>query len=213
MRKASAPRRVRRTQEDRREGTIRKLLDAATEALIEVGYSNTSVQEVSRRAGVSHGGLFRHFATRELLMVAVAEDVGRQLLAGYRQKFEALRTREEPLLVALRLLRDTCRSRLNQAWYELAMAARTSPGLRKALEPLARQYYADIALLARQLLPELAAAFGEQFEVLVDTIIAIFDGESVHRFILKQPAVEERRLELLLRLTQPLVPPRSRRGD
>ena len=38
------------TQEERREATIRKLLDAATEALIEVGYAGASVQEVCARA-------------------------------------------------------------------------------------------------------------------------------------------------------------------
>ncbi len=67
---------ARRTQEERRETTIRKLLDAATEALIEDGYAAASVQNVCDRAGLSQGALFRHFATREELMVAVGHDVG-----------------------------------------------------------------------------------------------------------------------------------------
>ena len=32
----------RRTQEERREGTIRKLLDAATDTLVDVGYAGAS---------------------------------------------------------------------------------------------------------------------------------------------------------------------------
>jgi AcrR family transcriptional regulator len=200
----------RRTQEMRRETTIRKLLDAATGALIEVGYAEASVQQVCARARVSHGGLFRHFPTREALMVAVAADVGAKLLEHYRRAFEALAERQEPLELALRLVRTSCRSRQNQAWYELAMAARTNPRLRKALGPLAARYYQDIVALARQLLPDLAAALGPHFDVLVDTIVAVFDGEVVHRFVLKKPAVEEARLELLLLLARQLVGAKER---
>ncbi len=187
----------RRTQQERREGTIRKLLDAAAETLIEVGYSEASVQRICARAEVSQGALFRHFATREALMVAVGEDVGEQLLERYRKRFVALPKGENDVVAAMKLVRDACRSRLNQAWYELAMAARTNDNLRKGLEPVARRYYEDIARLARELLPELAATLGDSFEVLVGTIVAVFDGEVVHRFVLKEPKVEEARLEVL----------------
>ncbi len=193
---------VRRTQADRREGTIRKLLDAATGSLIEVGYSETSVQEICARAGVSHGGLFRHFPSREALMVAVGADLGQQLLAGYRRQLETLTDRKEPLRMALELLRKTCRSPLNQALYELAMASRTNPRLRKAIAPMTAAYHKDILRLARQLLPELAAALGDRFEVLLDTVLAIFDGEQLHRFLIKKPAIEEARLDLLLGLVR-----------
>lgn len=194
----------RRTQGERREATIKKLVDAATDALIDVGYAEASVQEVCTRAGVSTGGLFRHFATREALMVAVGEDVGRKLLSRYRHEFEALRGERDPLELALRLVRTSCRSRLNQAWYELAMAARTNKRLQKAIAPMAERYYADIAALAHELLPELAEALGDHFAVLVSTIIAVFDGEVVHRFVLKAPAVEEARLGLLVGVVRQL---------
>lgn len=195
----------RRTQGQRREATIRKLLDAATGALIELGYAEASVQEVCKRAGVSTGGLFRHFPTREALMVAVGDDVAAQILARYTKEFESLRDERDPLELAMRLVRQSCRSRLNQAWYELFMAARTNPRLRKALAPAAERYFDDIRGLAHQLLPELAATLGDRFDVLVDSIIAIFDGEMVHRFIFKKPAFEEQRIELLLGLMRLIV--------
>jgi AcrR family transcriptional regulator len=158
------------------------------------------VQEICQRAGVSHGGLFRHFATREALMVAAAEDVGEQILAHYRQKFETLRKNEDPLRLALRLVREACGSRLNQAWYELAVAGRTSPRLKKAIAPLAERYYENIRQVARETLPELAAALGPSFDVFVETIIAIFDGEQVHRFLLQREETEAQRIDLLMAL-------------
>ena len=196
---------TRRTQDERRASTMRKVVDAATDALIAVGYAEASVQEVCKRAGVSTGGLFRHFATREALMVAVGQDVGAKLLARYRRDFEALAGEREPLELALRLVRSSCRSQLNQAWYELAMAARTNKRLHAALGPMAERYYADIAALARELLPELADVLGEYFPIMVSTIIAVFDGEVVHRFMMKKPIIEEARVQLLLSITRQLI--------
>jgi AcrR family transcriptional regulator len=187
----------RRTQQERREGTIRKLLDAATDTLIELGYAEASVQRICTRAELSQGALFRHFATREALMVAVGEDVGARLLDRYKKKFVAMPNAANDVPAAMRLVRDACRSRLNQAWYELAIAARTNENLRKALDPVARRYYADIAQLARELLPDLANGLGPAFDVLVATVIATFDGETMHRFIAKEPALEDARFELL----------------
>lgn len=187
----------RRTQQERREGTIRKLLDAATETLIELGYAEASVQRICTRAELSQGALFRHFATREALMVAVGEDVGAKLLDRYKRKFTALPKGGNDVPAAMRLVRDACRSRLNQGWYELELAARTNENLRKALEPVARRYYADIAEAARELLPDLSAKLGDSFDVLVATVIAVFDGETMHRFVVKEPSLEDARFELL----------------
>ncbi len=188
---------TRRTQEERRTSTIRKLLDAAAATLIDVGYADASVQTICLRAGVSQGALFRHFPTREALMVAVGEDIGRQTLESYRGEFDESRGSEDSLLLALRLVRSHCRSRANQAWYELAVAARTHEKLRRALEPAAKAYYVRIEALARQLLPDVAARLGDRFGLLVETILAVFDGESMHRFVSDDPKADEARLSLL----------------
>jgi AcrR family transcriptional regulator len=192
----------RRTQRERREGTIRKLLDAATDTLIEVGYAEASVQRICDRAEVSQGALFRHFATREELMVAVGGDVGAKLLESYKKKFTALAKKERDIEAALRLVRDACRSRLNQAWYELEVACRTNENLRKALEPVSRRHFADISALARELLPDLALRLGPSFDLLVTSVIALFDGETTHRFLVKDAALDDARLALLVRGVQ-----------
>lgn len=188
----------RRSQKERREGTIKKLLHAAAETLIEVGHAESSVQRICARAGVSHGALFRHFPTREALMVAVGEDVGTRLLARYRRRFAALPGGEEDVAEAIRLLRAACRSRLALAWYELLTAARTSETLRRGLTPVTRRYFADIVGLARELLPGLAASLGPTFDVLVATLLSTFDGETLERFVVEEPALEEARLKALI---------------
>ena len=195
----------RRTQEERSAAMIRRLLDAAIETLIEVGYGEASVQRVCEHAGVSQGALFRHFPTREALMVAVGRDVASRTLNAYRKDFKRLHGKEQPHALALRLVRTHCRSRLNLAWYELSLAARTRPALRAELSPVLVSYHADITALARELLPELASALGERFEAAVSLIVAVFDGESVERFVAARPKMDNGRMDILMMLMQ-LVP-------
>lgn len=201
---------ARRTQRDRREAMIRRLLDAATAVVIELGYGEASVARICARAEVSQGALFRHFPTREALMIAVVEDVGERLLAEYRARFEALPDDARgDFTAALRLVRASCRSPLNAAWYELAMAARTSEPLRRGLEPAARRYHDNIVRVARELFPPLAAALGPAFGVLVTTMIAVFDGEVVHRLMIPTPppSEEDTRIELLAKVLEAMRGP------
>jgi AcrR family transcriptional regulator len=196
---------TRRTQVERREATIRKVLDAAIEIIIESGYAGTSMQLVATRAGVSIGGLFRHFPTREALMVAVGRDVARQILARYTHAFGSLHGTAEPIVLALELLRDTCRSRINQVWLELVHASRTDAALKKALAPVGKDYARRIEALARELLPDLAASLGDQFGLLVDTVVAVFDGEQLHRMLYAERSLEAARIDALARVARALI--------
>ncbi|WJR76920.1 TetR/AcrR family transcriptional regulator [Bradyrhizobium sp. NP1] len=57
------------------------LIDAALRLAEEGGPEKVSVREAARRAGVSPGAPFRHFASREALMTAVAEEAQRRFRA------------------------------------------------------------------------------------------------------------------------------------
>ncbi len=57
-----------------RHGNLREaLIEAAIQLVEEVGPENVSVREAAKRAGVSPGAPFRHFANKTALMTAVAE--------------------------------------------------------------------------------------------------------------------------------------------
>jgi TetR/AcrR family transcriptional repressor of nem operon len=55
-----------------RRGAREKLLDAAFSLIREKGYSSTSVDELCAQAGVTKGGFFHHFKTKDALAVAAA---------------------------------------------------------------------------------------------------------------------------------------------
>ena len=69
-----------RTQQQRREDTIARLLDASIDTIIEVGYARASAAVITKRAQVSDGALFRHFPTMGDFMAATAHEVGRRQL-------------------------------------------------------------------------------------------------------------------------------------
>ncbi|WP_433286796.1 TetR/AcrR family transcriptional regulator [Pseudonocardia sp. CA-142604] len=79
-------------------GTRDALLDAAEELLDSGGVDAVTLREVGRRAGVSHNAPYKHFASKEALLAAVA---ARELLRR-RDKLAATLAREEAPEVALR---------------------------------------------------------------------------------------------------------------
>jgi TetR/AcrR family transcriptional repressor of nem operon len=57
-----------------RTGARQKLLNAARALIREKGYSATTVDELCAKAGVTKGGFFHHFKSKDALGVAVAND-------------------------------------------------------------------------------------------------------------------------------------------
>lgn len=49
----------------------KKILEVAISTFAEKGYSNTSTAEIARLAGVAEGTIFKHYGTKENLLLAV----------------------------------------------------------------------------------------------------------------------------------------------
>lgn len=188
---------VRRTQQERRESTVSKILDAAVASLGDLGYTATTVQEVCTRSGVSSGGVFRHFPTRLDLMVAAADRVREKQFANFRGGLELLRS--DSVMDCLLLLRSACRAPVNAAWYELLGASRADPDLRSHLAPLAERYHREIAEFAREL-PALQGIPGEQLDTVLFTVVHLLDGEALSAVVHPQPEQETARLEMIARI-------------
>ncbi|MET7769599.1 TetR/AcrR family transcriptional regulator [Nocardia sp. NPDC005366] len=191
----------RRTQAHRRAATVAKLVDATIEAIAEVGYHRTSLGEISRRSGVSKGGIFRHFDSRIELVVAAAEEVGHQHMAA----FAALSVVGDPLNFAdaLRATRAQIRHRTNTVWFELLVAARTEPELRIRLEPVAHALIADVERAAHEVLgPDTPAGLAR---LLATSLIHMFDGEAIFRITYPRPELEDARIDYVAEVYRQLL--------
>jgi AcrR family transcriptional regulator len=193
----------RRTQAERREGTIAALVDAAVTSLGDVGYARTTTNEIARRAGVSQGGLFRHFGSRLDLIVAAADAVRARQFVDFREGLGAMTTFDVAEVV--RLLRRATRAPVNAAWYELLVAARTDTELRTRLEPFAERYHREIVEIGRTL-PIAGLMPVEELDTIVLGIVHMLDGEALAATVTSHPGQEDLRVEQLVRLLagQPL---------
>jgi AcrR family transcriptional regulator len=119
-----------RTQQQRREETVARLLDASIATIVEVGYAHASAAEITKRAGVSVGALFRHFDTMGDFMAATAYEVLRRQLDLASKQVAELPAEQPALEAALGIMRDITRNPTNAVMYELMIAARTDEKLR-----------------------------------------------------------------------------------
>jgi AcrR family transcriptional regulator len=194
----------RRTQAQRREGTIGALLEATVTCLTERGYAATSTAAVCAEAGVSQGALFRHFPTRQALLVATAEHVATRNVAAFRATTDgaAVGTVDEVADV-LAHLRAAVLSPTNQTWRELLVAARADADLRAALLP-ARE------LLQAQMLDVAADLWGERLSAqdlpaVLSIVVNMLDGLAVSALDPDPAAAPGRTVERALRLLAELI--------
>ncbi|WAC89939.1 TetR/AcrR family transcriptional regulator [Mycobacterium sp. Aquia_213] len=194
-----------RTQQQRREETVGRLLEASIASIVEVGYARASAAVITKRAGVSVGALFRHFETMSDFMAATASEVLRRQVESFTKQVAQIPADRPALEAALTILRDITGGATNAVLYELMIAARTDEKLNAHLRDVLAQYTAKILDAARAL-PGAEAIGEETFPVLVALMTNVFDGAAIVRGIFPEPDIEEQRIALLSKLITGLVP-------
>ena len=177
-----------RTQQQRREETVGRLLEACIATIIEVGYARASAAVITKRAGVSVGALFRHFETMGDFMAATASEVLRRQLESVTKRVAEIPADRPALQAVLAILRDITSGPTNAVFYELMVAARTDEKLRDAMQCELAQYAAKIDDAARAM-PGAEGIPEETFPVVVALMRNVFDGAAVVEGVLPQPDI------------------------
>ena len=194
-----------RTQQERREQNVGRLLEACIATIIEVGYAKASAAVITKRAGVSVGALFRHFETMGDFMAATASEVLRRQLESFTKRVAEIPADRPALEAALAILRDITSGPTNAVLYELVIAARTDEKLRDTMRHELAQYAAKIHDAARAL-PGAEGFPEETFPVAVTLLKNVFDGASVVEGVLPQPEIAEQRIPVLTALLTAALP-------
>ena len=124
------------------------LIDAALALIAEHGTRGLSLREAARNTGVSHAAAYRHFASKESLLAAIAEQGFRELTAQMRAAAAASAGDPGALLAAT-----------GRAYVEYGV---------KHPEHLQVMFSGAIGDLAAH--PELARVSAESYQVLADTV-------------------------------------------
>jgi AcrR family transcriptional regulator len=145
---------VRRTQAERTATTRGRLLDATLECLCDLGYARTTTPEIARRAGLSRGAQLHHFPTKAELVTGAVERLFERRHEEFRAAFARVPAGADRYAAAIDILWSMVSGPTFHAWLELAVAARSDPELRLAVESLTRRLRTVVDETFRDLFPE-----------------------------------------------------------
>ena len=72
---------MRKTAARSKEATHDRIVETAARAIRRSGYNGTSVADIMKEAGLTHGGFYAHFASREAMLAEAADRAGSESVA------------------------------------------------------------------------------------------------------------------------------------
>lgn len=152
----TAPKRARRTQEERSATTRALLLDATIDCLHELGYAGTTTTEIADRAGVSRGAQLHHFPTKQELVGTAVSWVLERRLDEFKRAWAALPRDVDRASATIDLLWQATSGPAFYAWLELLVAARTDPSLRRTIQDISSRFSQGVLEVFHEVFPETA---------------------------------------------------------
>ena len=77
-----------RTPNSRKEETHERIVDVAARAIRRHGYAGVGVADVMKEAGLTHGGFYAHFDSRDALLLEALERAGRESAEAVKRAAE-----------------------------------------------------------------------------------------------------------------------------
>ena len=87
----------------RKEVTHERIVEVAARAIRRSGYDGTGVADIMKEAGLTHGGFYAHFASREAMLAEAADRAGAETVAASAGIAAAAASPEQALESLLRV--------------------------------------------------------------------------------------------------------------
>src|SRR2546430_16977400 len=81
----------------KKEETRERILRAAARAIRKHGYEGVGVADVMKEAGLTHGGFYAHFESRDALLAAAADQAGAESIADLTRAIAGAEAGPEPI--------------------------------------------------------------------------------------------------------------------
>jgi len=120
--------------EERVSATRARLIDAAVNALAEIGYHRTTFVEVSRRSELSRGAIHHHFESIPDLMAAVTRDISRRIQENLTTDLQALPDNADQIDMGIDLMWRQMQAPAFRALNQIRCALATDPVLEAAVQ-------------------------------------------------------------------------------
>lgn len=76
-----------RNPSSRKEITHARIVETAARAIRRSGYDGTGVADIMKEAGLTHGGFYAHFASRDAMLAEAADQAGEETIAIAKKIF------------------------------------------------------------------------------------------------------------------------------
>jgi AcrR family transcriptional regulator len=170
------------TRHRKKEEWIREILDAAADEIAENGYASLTMEAVAARTELSKGGVYRFFANKREVALALytrcyddhlAFDIDEVVAQG-------LPIAETIFRVIFGMQDPKAFSRLQQVWVQLAPEAMRDEGFRAARDRSLRLLLQKIGTLVLRLVVRdgraVPAKFGDELETALLLGVALIEG-------------------------------------
>lgn len=119
-----------------------QLLEASIQCFATYGYKGTTTARLAKAAGISEPVLYKHFVSKHDLFVALLEEVGREVMSGWRKAIAPLKSPLDQLRVILRLNPAITDPRMGLLYRVIfaAQAEQQEPKIQAALREHYQQY-------------------------------------------------------------------------
>jgi AcrR family transcriptional regulator len=158
-----------------------RILDAAIDCFINLGYTNVTTAKVASTAGVSRGAMLHHFPSKTELIQAAVEYLHGKLLEDYSDRVNAI-PRSKKGRARRRAGLDAYWAYLTGdlaiAYHELCVAGRTDPELQQILQEASARFDEHVHATNAELFAEWNDR-GDRYLLAMDVTRYMMEGMAV----------------------------------
>jgi TetR/AcrR family transcriptional regulator, transcriptional repressor for nem operon len=139
----------------KKEETRERILRAAARAIRKHGYEGVGVADVMKEAGLTHGGFYAHFESRDALLAAAADQAGAESIENLTRGIAAAKPGQELLALIDAYLSDRHVAAAEQGWgCAIAAAGSEVPRQQAEVRRVASRRIKDLVGLIERQFPE-----------------------------------------------------------
>lgn len=172
-------------QQEMAERTIKKLMDAGIALFAKYGYSNTSLDQIVKEAGLSKGAFYAHFLTKEDFLMKVLRD----RISFYFEDLQELLTQENRDLINdfIKFSADMVVKAYSQGFSAVllhsAMTCQYLPQVQQELAKQMEEWRTDLTRLFATMKQKGLIGSPLDARTLATAGMALFNGYNVQHYI------------------------------
>lgn len=176
-----------------------RILDAAINCFVTLGYTNVTTAKVASAAGVSRGAMLHHFPSKTELIQAAVEYLHQKLLEDYTARVKNIPTRlkgKKRRRAGIEAYWQHLRGDLFTAYHELCVAGRTDAELKDIMERSSVQFDKHVQECNSELFSEWQDR-GDRFLLAMDVTKFMMEGMAVGQLVVNRQARVNRLMDYL----------------